>query len=773
MKVVIPACGKGERFRVAGYNASKPLISVYGSPMIDRVVDALNLCESLDRYVVVINFNAHKLRHPIIHVDGETKGALETTLLALKAENSAVTDDTPLLVVDCDAVYHTDIVSKFRILSHRQELRAAVLSFEENDEDKKSAPKYSYVQVDDEHKVIEIAEKARVGPLANTGAYWFASSQEFMKLGEIIITGKKFQHGEAYVSCVLNEYIKQDLTVYAITIQEDEYSNIGTPDCLHKYLTKQGRAFLFDLDGTLVDTTTAYVHAWKKLFSKKVFVDTEFFNTHISGLNDHQVAEKFKISVSSCKKDDEFLKHLETVREIPGAVTFVKKCCTIGLVYIVTNSNREAATALQRRIGLEDIPLLTANDVVNGKPNSEPYSKAMMALGASPSNCVVFEDSKHGLTSARAAGAGIVIAVSNNMSGCDAFYENFANLDPHDMMQHIESVTHLSNELTALLGKRSMVYPVRASGGYISEILSASSGSHKLVIKQETKDHGVLHDVSEHLGLHTRECHFYASLANFAPVRIPRCYGILPVSRAIVMEDLRRFDRAPDFNLENSLKVVQNVASLHSHFKGMNLGALSTHMSYMKEYISRNYQNFRRDWKDTLPEDVIALFDHAAQFYEDAESILLQNPRTLLHGDLKFPNLFWDNNVKGGEPIFIDWQYTRPGQGIEDVVFLLVESCEISNFKFMAEALINAYFDERQKLDGMEFPPTQRRVQVSCALVGFPLFVAVWFGCMDASKLIEPNFPFLYITKLANAFSQLYDTNWTELKRSREDQGCS
>lgn len=131
---------------------------------------------------------------------------------------------------------------------------------------------------------------------------------------------------------------------------------------------------------------------------------------------------------------------------------------------------------------------------------------------------------------------------------------------------------------------------------------------------------------------------------------------------------------------------------------------------------------------------------------------------------LKFPNLFWDNSVDGGEPIFIDWQYAGPGQGIEDIIFLLVESCDVSNFKLFAESLMHTYYDERQKLDLAEISKSERLKQVSCALAGFPLFVAIWFGCIDASKLAEPNFPFLYVIRLANAFEQLYDVNWTRYK---------
>ena len=762
MKIVIPACGKGERFRAAGYDTIKPLIEVHGKPMIDCVVRALNLRDTLDELVVIVNFDAKYINHPVVELDRETLGAAETVLLALQAREG---EDVPMLLVDCDAIYHGDILERFRALEAHTDIRAAVLSFHEDTSALSSKPKYSYITVDEKSAVTKIAEKVRVGPLANTGAYWFASSTEFVKLAQSVIEGRRFQHGEAYVSCVLDEYLRQSKTVRAVIINEDEYSNIGTPDCLEHYLSTQGRAFLFDLDGTLVDTTAAYVRAWHSLLAPKgAFVDADFFNTHISGLADGQVREKFKIAISSEEKDEEFLKYLACVEPITGAVDFVRKCQDIGPVYVVTNSNKRAAEALLDCIGLGDIPLLTASDVKHGKPNPEPYAKAMLRLGVSPRTCVVFEDSKGGAISARAAGAGFVIAISNNLSGCDAFYENYTGIEPNEIIQHLESVKHLSDELTEMFGQRSVVYPVRASGGYISEILSASSGARKLVVKQENSDHGVLQDVSEHLALHWTECEFYTTLASMAPVRIPTCYGVLSDSKAIVMEDLRKYARAPEFTLASGLKVVQAIATLHSHFKGAQLGKLSKHSTYMRQHVRENYDNFKARWSKTLSREVIELFDHAAAFYEDAEAQLLRRPSTLLHGDLKFPNLFWDYGVKDGEPIFIDWQYAGPGQGIEDVVFLLVESCEITNFKLLADSLINAYYDERQKFDDVEIPSSERCVQVSCALAGFPFFVAVWFGCIDASKLSEPNFPFLYIIRLANAFTRLYDTNWMRYK---------
>ena len=79
-----------------------------------------------------------------------------------------------------------------------------------------------------------------------------------------------------------------------------------------------------------------------------------------------------------------------------------------------------------------------------------------------------------------------MIAVNNNLKNCDVFLSNFNGIDPAELSDSLVSDFHRSEELSELLGQKSTVYPIRASGGYISEILSASSGSRTLVIKQVT-----------------------------------------------------------------------------------------------------------------------------------------------------------------------------------------------------------------------------------------------------------------------------------------------
>jgi dTDP-glucose pyrophosphorylase len=285
MYIIIPACGRGERFKAAGYATVKPLISVYGESMIDKVISTLHLRADDDLYVVSNWGEAGS--HKTITLEHETAGATETVLLALKElfKESKAKSDAPLLLLDCDAIYHCDVLSKFRELVSEASIRAAALCFEENEDEKESTPKFSYVLADESGLVSEVREKVRIGPLANTGAYWFASTKEFMQVADSIIQTSDFQLGEAYISCVLKAYLSQHLKVKAVQIVQTDYANVGTPACLETYLQQQGMGFLFDLDGTLADTTGAYVKAGQQLLaSKGAFVDEEFFIEHISGL---------------------------------------------------------------------------------------------------------------------------------------------------------------------------------------------------------------------------------------------------------------------------------------------------------------------------------------------------------------------------------------------------------------------------------------------------------------------------------------------------------
>ena len=115
---------------------------------------------------------------------------------------------------------------------------------------------------------------------------------------------------------------------------------------------------------------------------------------------------------------------------------------------IVTNANKTAAEALLKQIGLDDIPLISSNDCKNGKPDAEPYNRAARRLGVCISNSIVFEDSRTGMISGRAAGCKYIVSMSTNLAGSDTHLKNYLEKSPDELLETLNSVAHLSEELS-------------------------------------------------------------------------------------------------------------------------------------------------------------------------------------------------------------------------------------------------------------------------------------------------------------------------------------
>jgi mannitol-1-/sugar-/sorbitol-6-phosphatase len=94
----------------------------------------------------------------------------------------------------------------------------------------------------------------------------------------------------------------------------------------------------------------------------------------------------------------------EGVTALPGAAELVAHLPSDRFA-IVTSATRPLAVA---RLGYAGIPvprhMVTADDVIQGKPSPEPFLKGAALLGFAPADCLVFEDSPAGIASARSAG---------------------------------------------------------------------------------------------------------------------------------------------------------------------------------------------------------------------------------------------------------------------------------------------------------------------------------------------------------------------------------
>src|SRR6185437_14425731 len=164
---------------------------------------------------------------------------------------------------------------------------------------------------------------------------------------------------------------------------------------------------LFDMDGVLMDSTPSVGRVWRSWASMHGF-DPE----HVASLaHGHRSIETIRAVAPKLdtKKEHLVVERMEIddkegVTALPGAAELLARLPPDRFA-IVTSATRPLAVA---RPGYAGIPvpryMITADDVANGKPSPEPFLKGAALLGFNPADCLVFEDSPAGISSARSAG---------------------------------------------------------------------------------------------------------------------------------------------------------------------------------------------------------------------------------------------------------------------------------------------------------------------------------------------------------------------------------
>ncbi|HZE24097.1 MAG TPA: HAD-IA family hydrolase [Blattabacteriaceae bacterium] len=167
------------------------------------------------------------------------------------------------------------------------------------------------------------------------------------------------------------------------------------------------KAILFDMDGVLMDSTPSVERVWRA-WAAQHGLDPERVASLAHGRRSIETiralapeldAEKENVLVEQMEIDDK-----ESVTALAGAAELLAHLPPDRFA-IVTSATRPLAVA---RLGYAGLPvphhMITANDVIHGKPSPEPFLKGAAVLGFGPEDCLVFEDSPAGIASARSAG---------------------------------------------------------------------------------------------------------------------------------------------------------------------------------------------------------------------------------------------------------------------------------------------------------------------------------------------------------------------------------
>lgn len=173
------------------------------------------------------------------------------------------------------------------------------------------------------------------------------------------------------------------------------------------------RAFLFDMDGTVLNSIAAAELVWGA-WAKRQGLDVETFLPTIHGARsvDTIAALKLPDIDPAAEALSITLAEIETAEgivEISGAIRFLKALPAHGWA-IVTSAPRALAEARIKAANLPQPPLLiTAEDVTAGKPDPQGYLLAAQKLGVDIADCLVFEDAPVGIAAGHAAGAQVVV----------------------------------------------------------------------------------------------------------------------------------------------------------------------------------------------------------------------------------------------------------------------------------------------------------------------------------------------------------------------------
>ena len=167
MNVLVPMAGAGSRFAKVGYTFPKPLIEVRGKPMIQVVVEALNVEAQYTYVVQKEHYEKYNLQYllnlltpncNIVQVDGITEGAACTTLLAKEFINT----DDPLIMTNSDQLILWDSNETLYAFNN-DNVDGGIVTFPA------THPKWSFAKLGDDGYVCEVAEKKPISNHATAG----------------------------------------------------------------------------------------------------------------------------------------------------------------------------------------------------------------------------------------------------------------------------------------------------------------------------------------------------------------------------------------------------------------------------------------------------------------------------------------------------------------------------------------------------------------------------------------------------------------------------
>ncbi len=196
------------------------------------------------------------------------------------------------------------------------------------------------------------------------------------------------------------------------------------------------RAFLFDLDGTLIDSMPHHQHAWVRWYERRSLpmLGRSWFAETAGRSNPEILGDLFPLlgaDEHAAMGDEKEAIYRELAAEslalVAGADAFVRRARDAGSRLAVCT----ASTPLNMRLAFERFHIdawvdtvTSPSDGLRGKPHPDIFLEAARRLGVAPADCVVFEDAPLGVEAARRAGMKAVVLTTTLPADAFAGFDN-------------------------------------------------------------------------------------------------------------------------------------------------------------------------------------------------------------------------------------------------------------------------------------------------------------------------------------------------------------
>ena len=214
-------------------------------------------------------------------------------------------------------------------------------------------------------------------------------------------------------------------------------------------------AFLFDLDGTLIDSVYQHVVAWREAM-EEVGINLEVWKIHrrigmSGGLFVSALARELErpldretLEALPQAHADAYIRHYDSVRPLPGASELLETLSELGVPWAIATSGAERYARLGvALLGLpDDTPLVTRDQVRYAKPDPDLFLTAAELIGVDIRDSIVVGDSVWDLLAARRARALGIGLLSGGYGREELIYSGAYRVyeDPKDLLGHVDEV---------------------------------------------------------------------------------------------------------------------------------------------------------------------------------------------------------------------------------------------------------------------------------------------------------------------------------------------